>query len=239
MLGKATQTYFMKNTTLQQSTLTFLSNLAQNNNREWFNEHKNEYLQAHQNLCDIVDLLIVEMNKHDVIENESGKKSLYRIYSDTRFSKDKTPYNPRFAFGFRRATAYRRGGYYVHIEPNNSFVGCGFFAPNADDLIRIREDIDYNYEDWFTLLKTPSIGNTYGNITGNSLATAPKGYPKDHPGIALLRHKQFIFKSALTENDLLSGNLVQIINEKLKDIRPFFDYMSDLLTTNANGEPLF
>lgn len=220
------------------STLHFLSNLKQNNNREWFALHKEEYLKAQQNMIEIADEVIVEMNKHDVLENESGKKCLYRIYSDIRFSKDKSPYNPRFSFRLKRATSSRRGGYYVHIEPENSFVACGFFAPNPEDLKRIREDIDYNYEEWFAILNEPNLVKHYGEMAGMKLATAPKGFPKDHPAINLIRHKQFIFQSSITDKELQSPQIVLIINEKLKAIRPFFDYMSEMLTSNANGEPI-
>ena len=106
----------MNATTIQKSTILFLKNLSTNNNRDWFNKNKSRYLDAHSNMCSVVDALIVEMNKHDKIENESGRKSLYRIYSDVRFNKDKSPYNPHFAFSLQRSTKLLRGGYYVNIK---------------------------------------------------------------------------------------------------------------------------
>src|ERR1700739_3996785 len=99
----------MKKTTIQKSTMQFLKELAKNNNRDWFNAHKTTYEAAYQNICDFADQLIIEMNRHDDIENESGKKSLYRIFRDVRFSKDKSPYNPRFAMSLHRASKLRRG----------------------------------------------------------------------------------------------------------------------------------
>jgi len=220
------------------STLQFLTDLSKNNNKIWFDEHKEVYKQALDNVAFFVDELIVEMNKHDVLENESGKKSLYRIYNDVRFSKDKTPYNPRFAFSLKRASKSRRGGYYFHIEPSNSFLACGFFAPNPEDLARIRQDIDYNFAEWFQLLSNSEIKDNFGSLLGNTVATAPRGFDKNHEAISLLRHKQFILRHNFTDEEVLSSNFVAHVNQIYKSVRPYFDYMSEVLTTNSNGESL-
>ena len=116
------------------------------------------------------------MNKHDRIENASGKKSLHRIYSDVRFKKDKSPYNARFGMGFQREGKQRRGGYYLNIAPGNCFIGCGFWGPNADDLKRIREDISYNYKVWNKVLNKKSIRDNFGLMIGDAVATAPRGF---------------------------------------------------------------
>jgi len=126
---------------VQSSTLDFLKKLSKNNDREWFNKHKEEYLEAQQNAIEFADQLISLMSKHDRIETPSGKKSLYRIYNDVRFSKDKSPYNPRFAGYLRRYKPLLRGGYYWWIKPGASRVSCGFAYPNPEDLKRIRFDI--------------------------------------------------------------------------------------------------
>src|SRR5437868_3398955 len=130
----------MKSTSINKKTLQFLKDLSANNNREWFNAHKDDYLKSLENIVDFVDGLLAEMRKHDEIENESAKKSIYRIYNDVRFSKDKSPYNPHFGFSLIRATKFKRGGYYVNILPGNSYLACGFFSPNPEDLKRIRMD---------------------------------------------------------------------------------------------------
>lgn len=223
---------------LSKSSLQFLKALAENNNRDWFNEHKNSYINAYKNVSDFVDALILEMNKHDVLENSSGKKSLYRIYNDVRFSKDKSPYNARFAFSLQRATKLRRGGYYMNIKPGNSFLACGFFAPNPADLKRIRVDIEHNYKEWNKLLNKKSIKENFGSLRGEKVLTAPKGFSIDHPAIELLRHKQFIFRHEFKDKELTAENFLQTVNSLFKAIRPFFDYMSDVLTTDANGEML-
>lgn len=220
------------------TTLKFLSSLSRNNNREWFNTHKEDYLAAHNNMTQWVDALITLMNMHDDISNESGKKSVYRIYNDVRFSKDKSPYNPRFAFSLRRATNKLRGGYYLQIRPGKSYLACGFFAPNPSDLKLIRDDIEHNYSDWNQLLKTKGILSNYGNLQGNKVPTTPRGYEKTLPGIELIRHKQFYFEHPFTDKEVLDPLFLKKVNTLFKSIRPYFDYMSELLTTDANGESI-
>lgn len=229
----------MKKAIIHKPTLDFLKSLSKNNDRDWFNNHKSTYLTAHQNMCDFIDALIGEMNKHDELENTSGKKSLFRIYNDVRFSKDKSPYKSRFAFHFQRQTKYKRGGYYVSIAPGKSFMACGFFGPNADDLKRIRENIDQNHKEWKKILTSKSIKNHFGNMIGEQVATSPRGYSKDHPAIDLLRHKQFLFRCDFTDKEVLAENFLVTINTKFKAIRPYFDYMSEVLTTDLNGVSIF
>jgi len=238
--GKITSTsYGMKNPTIEKSTLQFLKELAKNNNREWFTTNKAKYEKAHKNMIEFVDALIPEMNKHDVLVAQTGRQSLYRIYNDVRFSKDKSPYKPRFAFGFQRETKLRRGGYYVHIAPGASFLGCGFFSPNPDDLKRIRQDIDGNYDQWKKLLKSKVIKDNFGELQGEKVLTAPKGFSKDNPAIDLLRHKQFILRHHFTDDEVLSENFGKEINRIFKSVRPYLDHMSEVLTTDLNGESLF
>ena len=223
---------------IQPSTLRFLKDLAKNNNRAWFADHKDQYLAAQSNMMAFIDQLILMMNKHDELETESGKKSLFRIYNDVRFSKDKSPYNPRFAFSLKRATKLKRGGYYMNIKPGNCFLACGFFAPNADDLKRIRQDIDYNYPEWNSILQSKSIKSTFGALQGDTVLTAPRGYTTDHEAIALLRHKQFIVRHHFTDDQVISPDFLKQVNTMYKNVRPYFDYMSSVLTTDANGELL-
>jgi uncharacterized protein (TIGR02453 family) len=228
----------MTQTQISKSSLQFLKLLAENNNRDWFNQHKTDYLNAQKNLSDFVDGLINEMNHHDVIESTSGKKSLFRIYNDVRFSKDKSPYNARFAFNLQRASKLRRGGYYMNIKPGNSFLACGFFAPNPEDLKRIRVDIEHNYKEWNKLLNKKSIKQNFGAMRGDKVLTSPKGFSIEHPAIDLLRHKQFIFRHDFKDKELTAENFLEKVNGLYKSIRPFFDYMSEVLTTNPNGELL-
>ncbi len=187
-------------------------------------------------MLSFAELLLGKMREHDEIENVSAKKVLHRIYKDVRFSKNKSPYKTHWSGSFRRSTKKKRGGYYFHIEPGNSFVAGGFFSPEAKDLKRIREDIDRNHKDWKKLLGNKKSEAFFGPLRGDKLLTTPKGFDKDHPAIDLLRHKSFILQHDFTDKEVLSGNFAEELNQGLKNLRPFFDYMSDVLTTDLNGE---
>jgi uncharacterized protein (TIGR02453 family) len=222
-------------TTINKATFNFLRLLARHNNREWFNAHKSDYLQSQENVTDFLDALISKVAVHDRLETQTGKESLYRIYNDVRFSEDKTPYNPRFAGSFKRVKPQLRGGYYFWIKPGESRVGCGFTYPNAEDLLRARQDIDINYADWRKLLKSKSIQSVFGEMRGNQVKTAPRGFAKGHPAIDLLRHKQYWFERSFTDKEVLATDFLKQVDKTYRSIRPFFDYMSDVLTTDLNG----
>jgi uncharacterized protein (TIGR02453 family) len=225
----------MKQVSIPKSAIDFLSSVSKNNNREWFNAHKDQYMDAYNHIIAFADALLQKMNTHDVIETESGKKALYRIYADTRFSKDKNPYKTHWGIRFKRATKKLRGGYYLHIEPGNSFIAGGFFAPNPEDLKRIRQDIDFNYEQWNKVLSGKQLVKTFGTLQGEQVTTAPKGFPKDHPAIHLLRNKQFLLRHSFTNEEVLGGNFTKTANDVFKSMRPFLDHMSEILTTDSNG----
>lgn len=229
---------FSESSSILPSTLAFLQDLAQNNNKEWFQAHKPAYEQAHANMSAFAREFLKLMQDHDRIVTERQGSNLYRIYNDLRFHKNKPIFNTRFAGGFNRVKPALRGGYYFHIEPGRSYVSCGFFGPSADDLKRIREDIALNLEDWQAVLASPDIVKTFGRMQGDQLKTAPSGYPKDHPSVELLRYKQFIFRRFFTDAEVLATDFVIQANSALKAIRPFFDYMSEMLTSDANGVSL-
>jgi uncharacterized protein (TIGR02453 family) len=228
----------MKGSIIQKSTLQFLKKLSLNNDRDWFNANKAQYLLAQENAERFFDHLIAKMNTHDQIETPSGKKSLYRIYNDVRFSNDKTPYNPRFAGYLKRSKPMLRGGYYLWIRPGGTRAGCGFAYPNPEDQKRIRLDIEQNYKDWNRLLKLKSITTTFGAMQGEQVKTAPRGFAKDHAAIDLLRYKQYWFEHSFSDKEVLADNFLANVNQTFKSIRPFFDYMSEVLTTDLNGEML-
>lgn len=226
----------MEKPTIASSSITFLKNLEKNNNRDWFTENKAQYTTAHSNIVAFADQLILLMNTHDAIENVSGKKSLYRIYNDVRFSKDKLPYKSRFALGLKRATKLKRGGYYLNIQPGNNFLAAGFFSPNPDDLKRIRIDIELNPAAWRKILNSKSIKDNFVELAGNKVPTSPRGFSKDHEAIDLIRHKQFILRHDFTDQEVLDPQFVFKANEIFQSVRPFFDYMSTVLTTDLNGQ---
>ena len=221
---------------IQPSSLEFLKLVKKNNNRDWFNAHKEQYLKEHGEIVLFADALLAEMNKHDKIETASGKKSLHRIYRDTRFGNDKTPYKNTWSGSFARAEKSRRGGYYFHIEPGNkSIIAGGFWAPDPKDLKRVRDEIAYDATPLRKILKSKSFVNTFGKLDGEQVKTTPKGYDADSPGIDLLRFKQYLLYKEFTDKEVLRDNFLKQANDTFKAMRPFFDYMSDVLTTDMNG----
>jgi uncharacterized protein (TIGR02453 family) len=220
---------------IPSSALEFLKLVKKNNDRDWFNANKERYLKEHGSIIAFAEGLLLEMKKHDTIETPSGKKSLHRIYRDTRFSKEKTPYKTNWSGSFSRATKKLRGGYYFHIEPGNSFVAGGFWAPEPKDLKRIREEIAYDSAPMQKILKSKKFKETFGELKGEQLISAPQGFTADHKDIDLLRYKQFLLVKKFSDKDVLSDQFLKQTNDTFKKMRPFFDLMSEILTTDANG----
>jgi uncharacterized protein (TIGR02453 family) len=219
---------------IKPSVIQFLKDVKANNNRDWFAEHKAVYTAAHTNFKKFANGLHDLMSLQDEME---GMK-LHRIYRDVRFSKDKTPYNGHFSGSFVRATKWKRGGYYFHIEPGATFVGGGFWAPETADLKRIRTEIANDAEPLRKILASDDFVHTFGTLQGEQLKTAPQGYDKDHPNIDLLRYKQFLISKNFTDAEVLSDDFAQQVAATFHHMRPLFDYMSDVLTTDENGVPI-
>ncbi len=219
---------------ISPDTLQFLKDLKANNNREWFATNKENYLSARADIIALSESLRKKLNHHDDIEDTK----VYRIYRDMRFSKDKTPYKDNMGIVFRRATAARRGGYYLQIEPGNSFIAGGFWAPNASDLRRIRVEIAANSCDFRHILSSKGFRKHFGELLGEKLKSAPRGFDKNHPDVDLLRYKQFLVKKDLTDREVLSADFVKNCDDTFRAMRPFFDLMSIILTTDENGVSL-
>lgn len=223
---------------INSRTLQFLKGLSSHNNREWFTAHKADYEAARENVLSVVDELILAMNTHDVLETRSGREALFRIYNDVRFKKDKTPYKDWFGIHIKRSGMDRRGGYYFQIKPGESFLGVGFWAPEPDDLKRIREAIAWEYPQWKKMLSDKKLVSVWGSMQGDQLKTAPKGFDKDHPAVEWLRYKQYIFSSPISDKELASADLPTLVDKRFRAIRPFLDYMSEVLTQDGNGEKI-
>lgn len=221
--------------TIHKTGFDFLLALKKNNHRDWFNAHKQQYQQEQEQLELFAEALLRELNKHDEIETSTGKKSLYRIYRDIRFSNDKTPYKTNWSGNFKRATKFRRGGYYFHLEPGNSYIAGGFWAPNPQDLKRIRDEIAFDAAPLRKILKSKAFTTTFGALKGEQVKTAPKGFDPGHEAIDLLRFKQFLLIRNFSDKEVLSDQFLLEASQTFKNMRPFFDYMSEVLTTDTNG----
>jgi uncharacterized protein (TIGR02453 family) len=217
---------------LEKSTLNFLKELGKNNNRPWFTENKGTYEDVLTNVKAFLDDLLEEFKKHDQIDN----MKLFRIYRDVRFSKDKTPYKTSFGVGFHREKPLLRGGYYLHIEPGGTFVGGGFWQPNKEDLQRIREEIAFDDQPLRKILSEKAFVDTFGTLEGDELKSAPRGFDKDHPAVDLLRKKGMVASKAFTDKEVLAPDFAKTVVKTFGVLRPWFDYFSDVLATNANGE---
>lgn len=223
-----------KVTHLDPSVFKFLKKLEKNNNRDWFTKNKPAYEAAREHFKAFAAEINKEMEKVDHIE----KMKLFRIYRDVRFSKDKTPYKNSFSGGFSRATAKLRGGYYFHFQPGANFVGGGFWQPDPKDLKRIRTEIAMDDKPLRKILKSASFKKHWGELRGDQVKTAPKGFAKDHPAIDLLRFKSFTVGHEFTDKEVTSPGFLKEITKYFKATRPFFNYMSEVLTTDANGVSL-
>ena len=213
----------------------FLKQLQENNHRDWFNEHKNTFKKLEKSFKQNVEDLLVKMRSHDDIETSK----VFRIYRDVRFSKNKQPYKTHFSAAFVRRKPQLRGGYYFHLEPDNkSFLGVGFWDPNAEDLLRIRKELEMDAEEFKSVINQPQLKDIWGNIEGESLKTAPRDFDKNHPDIDLIRMKQYIFTKYFSDEEVFQADFIAQVNDSFKAIRPFFDLMSDVLTTNLNGESI-
>ncbi|MBK6997598.1 MAG: DUF2461 domain-containing protein [Lewinellaceae bacterium] len=217
---------------IQLSTLQFLKDLAANNDREWFQANKGRYEAALDNMKAFARAVENALGETDLLESAT----LFRIYRDVRFSKDKSPYKNNFGLGLSRATKRLRGGYYLQIEPGGSFVGGGFWQPNAEDLKRIRAEFAIDDQPIREIMSDPGFRKYFGTLQGEELKTAPQGFDRNHPALDLLRKKSFVVKRNFTDAEVTGDLFLQEVIQSFRAMRPYFDYMSMVLTTNLNGE---
>lgn len=213
---------------------SFFSKLKQNNNRDWFQSNKAEF----KLLEGQVKLFMKEIEQNLQIHDKIEKAKMFRIYRDVRFSKNKTPYKTHFGLAFHREKPALRGGYYLHLEPENSFLGVGFWAPEKEDLQRIRKELEINAEEYRQIMDNKAFKKHWGSLSGEEVKTAPKGFSKEHPNIDLIKKKQHVFIKNFSDQEVLSSDFIWVIDTHFQNIRPFFDYMSHVLTTDLNGVSL-
>ena len=220
--------------TISPDLFQFLKDLKINNNRDWFNANKATYQEHQEFMKAFTSKLQENMEQYDLIE----QTKLHRIYRDIRFSKDKTPYKSHFSGWLKRATVQRRGGYYFHIGPGTTMVAGGFWRPNSPDLKRIRQEIAANDKELRSICAASTFKKMFGTLQGETVKTAPRGYTKDHPSIDLLKMKQFVVQRNFTDTQALKSTFFEEMIKTFLGMRPFFDYMSEVLTTDGNGLPV-
>ena len=206
----------------------FLRKLAKNNSREWMAENKPEYQSTRTVFEGLIGELIAGIASFDEgLADLQAKKSVFRLHRDTRFSNDKSPY--KLNYGASMSKGGRKspyGSYYIHIKPGDNFIGGGMYMPEAAELKKIRQEIDYNGDELLDIIKASGFQQIYGDLQGDSLKTAPKGYHKDHEHIDLLRHKGFYFLHKFPDSDLKKTDFVKEVVAKYQLIYPFVSFLN-------------
>lgn len=213
---------------------TFYKDLDKNNNREWFESHKPRFKALESEVKDFNEIVKFGLEETDDIE----KVKMFRIYRDVRFSKNKTPYKTHFGVSFLRKKPNLRGSYYMHLTPQNSFIASGFWNPNPMDLLRIRKDLEMDAQELRDVITDFTFKKVWGELQGDVVKTSPKGFNIDHPNIDLIRHKQFLFIKRFDDKSVLSSDFQEEVIKSFSAIRPFFDLMTNVLTTDLNGVSL-
>ena len=219
---------------INPDVITFYKELSENNTREWFEPQKKRFKSLELEIKQYAEEIKNNLNETDEIEHTK----IFRIYRDVRFSKNKTPFKTHFGISFHRKKPDLRGGYYIHISPGNSFIATGFWNPDKDDLYRIRKEMEVDAKEFREIINKDEFKFHWGNLQGEEVKTAPKGFSKEHPDIDIIRKKQFLFIKKFTDKDVLARNFSEQIVTNFKAIRPFFDHMTSILTTDLNGVSL-
>jgi uncharacterized protein (TIGR02453 family) len=221
---------------LDTSIIEFLKDLKFNNNREWFHKNKERYDNANKEFIKFINALTPEIAKMDkrvgILE---VKDCLFRIYRDTRFSPDKTPY--KLNFGAYMAKGGRKSpfaGYYFHIEPEGSFVSGGIYMPQPEVLKAIRDEIFDNTDEFLKIIEDKTFVKYFKEIQGTKLSTAPKGFPKDFKHIDLLKFKDLYIVRHLSDNQLGEQNLYENIINAYKAMVPLNDFFNKVIVEVTN-----
>lgn len=212
---------------------TFLSKLAKNNNRDWFEKNKPEFLEIkaafESFVSELFDLLLAF---DESLAGQDPRKFVFRIYRDVRFSKDKKPYKKFISAGISSAgKGMGKPGYYLQLEPGNkSFVCVGLFAPPADVLAKVRQEIDYNGDALQKIVNDRAFRKNFEKFwDDDKLKTAPKGYPKDHPHIEWLKLKSFVVLHRFTDEEVFDRKFVNKVAAVIRTGKPLNDFLASAM----------
>jgi len=216
--------------TIKKSTLDFLKSLKVNNNREWFVNNRTSYLDAKENFESMVQEIINKLIDFEpIMKGLEVKSCVYRINRDIRFSNDKTLYKSHFgAFIVRggKKNGDKFSGYYIHVEPGNSMIAGGAYMPPTPWLSAIREKIDEGADKLIKIINAKDFIKYFGEIEGEKLKKAPKGYPSDHPNIELLKFKSYLVSNEVSDKDVFSDVFLEHVIEVCRAMKPFNDFLN-------------
>lgn len=211
-----------------QFTFDFLKDLCVNNNKEWFNENRDRYQEAKKEVEGLSVSLIEGLSAFDAtVKDLEAKKCIFRIFRDVRFAKDKTPYKNNFGMHFvPGGKKCCRAGYYLHLEPDNSFIAGGIYLPTSPELRQVREAIYQSPDDFLSIVNDPVFKDAFGEIDGDKLKTTPKGFPKDFEHIDLLRFKSYIVMERISDDDVVSPSLIDQTITSFKKMQPLNTFIN-------------
>lgn len=213
---------------ISQKTLDFLKKLNKNNNREWFTENKNLYTESQQNVIAFLEDLLKEMSEFDEeLAKIDAKKSLFRIYRDTRFSKDKIPYKTNFGASLGMGKGSQKGGYYLHLEPGKSFIAGGIYMPESTVLKELRKEISTYGNEFLAIVNNQEFKKHFPELDqDDKLKKIPQGFEKEDPMAEFLKLKSFIVVYYLKDEEILSKDAVKKLSEVFKLMKPLNDFLN-------------
>ncbi len=215
-----------------QTILTFLKDLSLNNNREWFDANRDRYKEAKVLFEHLTELLIAETAQIDpTVAGLEPKDCIFRIFRDTRFSHDKSPYKSNFGTYLARGgkkSGY--AGYYLHLSPDECFVAGGCHAPMGDILKNIRLGILDDAATYREIISDKTFVDTFGAVQGEEVKSYPRGFDKNHPDIDLVKKKQYFMYHTLSEEQVVGENLVPTVLESFRAMKPLNDFLNDAIS---------
>jgi uncharacterized protein (TIGR02453 family) len=217
---------------IKQSTLDFLSELKQNNNREWFHTNRKRYDEAKTNYEEFVQDIIDEVAEFDpILKGLEVSSCTYRIYRDIRFSNDKTIYKSHmgaFIVKGGKKNGDRFAGYYIHVEPDGkSMIAGGAYMPPMPWLTTIRQKIGENGSELISIINNNEFIKYFGELEGDKLRSAPKGYSRDHPYIELLKYKSYLVSKMISDKEMTSKGCNDLLISACKAMKPLNDFLND------------
>lgn len=216
---------------LQPSTLKFLKDLSKNNNKPWFDAHRKQYDEAKKDFEGFIQAIIDQHSRKDeTIREQEAKKCLFRINRDIRFSKNKSPYKTNFGASINRGGRKSIfAGYYFHCEPGQSFVGGGIWMPMPPEMKKVRQEIDYCFNEFKKIVNAKKFVTVYGNLYNAedvSLSRVPQGFEKDNPAADYLKLKSWIAMQSLKDSDLTSKDLVKKTLTAFETLQPMVQFIN-------------
>jgi len=220
---------------LKKTTLDFLKNLKKHNDKSWFDANRDRYEAARADFTEFLQGVIdTQSRKDEGITGLQAKNCLFRINRDIRFSKDKSPYKTNFGASINKGGKKSiLAGYYFHLEPGESFVGGGIWMPMPPELAKMRQEIDYGFDEFRKIIGSKKFKSVYGNLYQGEdmmLSRVPKGYEADNPAAEYLKMKSYIAMRPVTDRELLSKDLKKITVEAFGALQPLMEFINTALS---------